>query len=82
MMFADDTALYQSHVTIHAFYSEIQKSLDKMYDWCVENQITLNGKKCEYVQFYNRKNVNHNFSLELGDVTLNRVGQYKFFFFF
>ena len=67
MMFADDTVLYQSHVTIHALYSELQKSLDEKDDWCVENQITLNGKKCE-----------HDFSLELGDVTLNRVGQYKY----
>ena len=40
--------------------------------------ITLNIKKCEYIHFSYRKVLNFPFSLTLGDVTLNRVKQYKY----
>ena len=78
MMFADDTVLYHSHETMQGLYNELQNSLDKMNNWCAENQITLNGKKCEYVQFCYRKILTQDNSLKLGDVMLSKVCQYKY----
>ena len=78
MMFADDTVLYQSHLNVHDLYYEVQDSLDRMNSWCAENQITLNRKKCEYVHFNYRKIMNLDYSLKLGEVTLDKVGQYKY----
>ena len=78
MMFADDTVLYHSHNVQGDLYNEMQTSLDNMYNWCRDNQITLNIKKCEYVHFGYRKQANQNYVLKLGDILLNKVKQYKY----
>ena len=73
MMFANNTVLYHSHSVTNNLYSEMQEALELMYGWCRDNQITLNNKKCEYIQFNYRKVFNQNISLKLGDVILNKV---------
>ena len=77
MMFADDTVLYYSHKDKDELYIKVEESLAQMYRWCNDNQITL-IKKCEYVQFGYRKAICQNSILTLGDLTLNRVSQYKY----
>ena len=49
-----------------------------MYKWCLDNQITLNIKKCEYVHFSYRKQINPSYELKLGEIVLNNVKQYKY----
>ena len=78
MMFADDTVLYQSLNNIVGLYEEVQESLDKMYVWCQNNQITLNIKKCEYIHLGYRKPIQRTDGLKLGNITLNQVCQYKY----
>ena len=78
MMFADDTVLYQSHSDIDELYTQIQESLNKMYNWCTDNQITLNSKKCQYVHFNYRRMINADKVLKLGNVNLDRVKHYKY----
>ena len=78
MLFADDTVLYHSDPNLPVLYNEMQQSVEKMYKWCKYNQITLNIKKCEYIHFRYRKNVNHINVLKLGDVVLNGMKKYKY----
>ena len=53
-------------------------SLNKMYCWCTENQITLNSKKCKCVHFGDRRVINNDKVPKLGNTRLDRVKQYKY----
>ena len=68
MMFADDTVLYYSHKDKDELCMKVQESLAQMYRWCNDNQITLNIKKREYVQFGYRKAICQNSILTSGDL--------------
>ena len=78
MMFADDTVLYQSHADSTELYNQVQMSLNKMHKWCMDNQITLNSKKCEYIHFSYRRVLNNDKVLKLGNTSLDRVKHYKY----
>ena len=56
----------------------MRDALIVMYEWCKNNQITLNSKQCEYVHFNYRKLINQDITLKLGDVTLNKMRQDKY----
>ena len=69
MMFAEYTVLDQSHNGQEELYNDVQNSLDSMYKWCLDNQITLNIKI--YVHFTYRKQINPNHEFKLGEIVLN-----------
>lgn len=44
-MFADDNTLYNSNKTMQQVQTSLQKGLDLVQDWCLENRMTLNANK-------------------------------------
>ena len=54
--------------------------MEKVHLWCLENKLTLNAKKSEYVIYGTKKKCDgiQNFTLNIGKDRLNRVDSYKY----
>ena len=79
LMFADDTALYVSGNKQIEIQTKLQQTLNKVKQWCDENQLTLNAKT-QYVLFTpKRKEKNYrDITLKIGTQEIERVTKYKY----
>ena len=45
LLFADDTVLFHSDTCVNTLYSNVQKDLDSVLNWCSFNKLCINSKK-------------------------------------
>lgn len=55
LMFTDDLKMYKTISTSNDSVA-IQSDLDRIQNWCNQNGMTLNVKKCFHITFFKRKN--------------------------
>ena len=79
-LFADDTVLITKHANRNVSYANLQADISKINEWCRVNQLTINAKKTEYIEFTNKRNqpANDIITLNLGDHVLIRAPEYKY----
>ena len=79
-LFADDTVLITKHANRNVSYANLQADISKINEWCRVNQLTINAKKTEYIEFTNKRNqpANDIITLNLGDHVLIRAAEYKY----
>lgn len=74
-MFADDLKIFRT-VSCDQDAEKLQLCLDKLFDWCSRNDITLNINKCKAITFSRSKNqLSHNY--KLNDVILDKVSEIR-----
>ena len=49
ILFADDTNLHLSHISINSLQSRVQQEMMKVIEWMISNKLTLNYKKSCYM---------------------------------
>lgn len=54
LLYADDIKLYQP-ITSLSHCSRLQESLDRVFDWCDRNRLTLNVSKCSVMSFHRKR---------------------------
>ena len=81
VLFADDTVLMVRNKSISVAETIMNEILQEVDGWCINNKLTLNAKKTEYV-IYGTKNMKKNqltqITLILGRTKLNEVDSYKY----
>ena len=78
-LFADDTFLSASSSNKKTLQKLIDVELKKVYTWLVENKLTLNIKKSQFMIITNKKNFNKDdFKVKLNGKNLNRCTSYKY----
>ena len=79
-LFADDTVLTISGKNIVEITRIMQMVLDRIYEWCTENKLSLNTSKTEYVIFGSKqkKAKEGRIALILGNELLREVDSYKY----
>ena len=57
-----------------------QEDLDRLQNWCIENQIFVNAQKTEYMLFGSKSKINLNveMSIHVGQSKLERVNSYTY----
>ena len=56
-LYADDTVIYHSGITVDQIMGESQNSLDKFSNWCSKNKLTINTRKTKLMVFGTRERV-------------------------
>ena len=66
LLYADDTVIYFSHTDINLLFHELNSGLDKIWEWCKFNRLSINTAKTKYMVSdpYKRVDVSH--ALKLG----------------
>ena len=59
-LFADDTSLTASDISIDELLLQINLELPSIYKWLCANKLTLNFKKTKYIVFQPRQKINYN----------------------
>lgn len=79
VLFADDTTIYASDTNLTRLSITINTELNKLYDWLISNQLTLNLKKTKYIIFHsNRKNINTSIEIKINNINIEKVETFKF----
>ena len=53
LLFADDTVLFHSDTCVNTLYSNVQKDLDSVLNWCSFNKLCINSNKTKATFFDN-----------------------------
>ena len=79
-LYADDTVIYNSGEHILQTGMELQLSLNRLYNWCDRNKLTININKTKVMTFGSRKFIKQRISpsLLLGDIPLGNVTTFKY----
>ena len=80
ILFADDAVLTISNKSLSVAATIMNTILKEINLWCIENKLTLNTKKTEYVIFGTKTNKNKAgiITLKLGEAILEEVESYKY----
>ena len=80
ILFADDTNIFYSSKDLSNAKNTLHHELEKVIDWLIANQLSLNLKKTNYIIFKPRqKKLNyHDFSLKVKNSTIERKSNTKF----
>ena len=78
--FADDVTITVSHKDVNQLVTRLNTVLQLVHDWCIENRLTINTKKTEYVIFgtKNAKTRAGTIVLTIGEEKLREVESYKY----
>ena len=71
LLFADDLKLYRI-IKSNIDVDFLQKDIDQLYQWCIENKLALNISKCSCMS-YTHKLQPLNFSYKINNVNLTRT---------
>lgn len=80
-LFADDTCLITSHSDLKILERNCNQQLVHINNWFLANRLTANRTKAStYMLTLGKRNTPHpsNFSLKMGEVTLNEVDEVKY----
>ena len=79
VLFADDTNLIFSDKSITALKTNIQRNLNKLFDWLNINKLSLNVSKSSLLLFNIRnKNNNVKLNVNINDIKIKQVKNLKF----
>ena len=80
ILFAEDTALYSSGTDRYTIQHKVQRDLSILESWCIENQLTINAKKPQYVIFSTgrQKDKCSGIKLRIEEHNLSEVDDYKY----
>ena len=79
-LFADDTNLTTSGISVEVVQSRLNEDMEKVHRWLLANKLTLNIKKTEYMLIGSRhrlKDIQIDPKITLGDTEVNRVSEKK-----
>ena len=78
-LFADDTNLTTSGISAEVVQSQLNEDLEKVHRWLLDNKLTLNIEKTEYMLIGSRQRLNdiQTPTIRLGDTEVNRVSEMK-----
>jgi hypothetical protein len=79
-MFADDNTLHTSSKTIQEVQTSLQKGLDLVQDWCLENSMTLNANKTKSMVITTRQKHQRQrleLILEINSTLIEQVREHK-----
>ena len=80
--FADDTTLTLTHKDIKWIERQLNAILELARVWFIENKLTINTLKTEYVIYATRRGLKNidtrNIELKIGDDVISRVEHYKY----
>ena len=78
--YADDTVIFTNNVSVEVATERLQVSLNKLHNWCMKNQLTVNVGKTETMIFGSRKYVKqmHSVKLEIDNKQLECVHTFKY----
>ena len=78
-MFADDTSFFVSRPHLDEIMDTTNAELDKVYQWLIQNRLSLNVKKSKYMIFNKTKTkILPNIVLTINNKPIERVRQFKF----
>ena len=78
-MFADDTSFFISRPHLDEIMDTANAELDKVYQWLIQNRLSLNVKKSKYIIFNKTKTkILYNIALTINNKPIERVKQFKF----
>ena len=81
-LYADDTVIYYSAISIEEAFPVIQQDLIRLIEWCNLNKLTINCKKTKYCIYGMRsivkKSRNIDMLLSLNGTVLEKVCSYKY----
>ena len=78
-MFADDTSFFISRPHLDEIMDTANAELDKVYQWLIQNRLSLNVKKSKYMIFNKTKTkILPNIALTINNKPIERVTQFKF----
>ena len=81
-MFADDTNLFLEHTDVRILFSIVNEELNKIYEWCNANKLSLNADKTKYSLFHKPPKTGDLPlllpKLSINDNEVERVGSIKF----
>lgn len=76
-MYADDVKLFNKVEKLEDA-RKLQKDIDSLNDWCKENNLNLNVKKCFVMSTTRKKVANvHMFNYNINSTPLNRTTSFK-----
>ena len=80
LLYADDTVMYQSCVTLSEAERLLQGDLIQLGDWCNKNKLTINVKKTKVMIFGSQKKIKsvRHPCLKMNDKVLEVVQTYKY----
>ena len=80
ILFAEDTVLYSSGTNRYTIQHKVQRDLSSLESWCIENQLTINAKKPQYVIFSTgrQKDKCSGIKLRIEEHNLSEVDDYKY----
>ena len=79
-LFADDTNLTTSGISVEVVQSRLNEDLEKVHRWLLAKKLTLNIKKTEYMLIGSRqrlKDIQIDPIITLGNTEVNRVSEKK-----
>ena len=71
-LFADDTCLFLEHENQHELEIKVNREIEKVHNWLVSNQLTLNSHKSCFLLF-TCKSYSENFSIRICNNFIKRV---------
>ena len=74
---ADDMLILSSHNNVENMMYILQKRMDKIYEWCAKNKLTVNELKTKYMIVNNLK-VEPISTISIAGHDLNRMPQYEY----
>ena len=78
-LFADDTFLAFQHKNVRKLQKVVNQELDKVADWLLANQLSLNLLKSKYMLITRQKNIKKKkFKLNIKRKNLEQVSTYKY----
>ena len=76
-LYADDMLILSSNMNIENMMLALQTKMNKIYDWCISNKLTINESKTKYMIVTNR-NVETTCQISIAGKTLGRVNHYEY----
>lgn len=77
ILFADDMTLYFTDSNIETLFPQANQDLNKLYNWCLSNRLTINTNKTFYMFFSNKVNV-YLPDLKINNNLISRSTSFKF----
>ena len=79
-VYADDTSVTITGKDLVKIQQSLNDFFPLLTTWCMENKLTLNPNKTEYMIFGSKSRIAKavNINLVLGDITINEVQSYKY----
>ena len=76
LLFADDAKLF-SIIKSPIDCSKIQKDIDAIHNWCIENALKLNLNKCKTISFFKPRCCHSEYAYRIDQTDIERVSSIK-----